>query len=198
MGWNLTVVRKKKYQHLKGYDKALRNFEYKKALNIALKSKDVLTVHSVLEELWRRDGLEIAFGGRNSNELRSLLEYLVYSLGHPHLAQTALHCTALLVDFYKGIIGLSDETDFLFGKVAEIIDHQVAMHKILLKVQGSVEMILSAQDIAANPVPQKMLNLRDRINEMMQRTKKMYQSKQNGGDEVVDSSGSASDDEPML
>ena len=182
VGWNLTVVRKKKWQRHKGYDRALRSFQYKKALNSALKSKDVLTVHSVLEELWRRDGLMIAFGGRNSTELRPLLEYLVYSLGHPHLAQTALHCTALLVDSYQSVIGLSDDTDFLFGKVAEIIDHQVAVQKILLKVQGSVDMILSAQDIAANPVPQKMLNLRDRINVMMERTKKLYESKNKESD----------------
>merc|ERR1719242_1883332 len=177
VGWNLTVVRKKKFRKYNAYDRHLRNFEYKKALNVALESKDVVTVHSVLEELWRRDGLNIAFGGRNSTELRPLLEYLVYSLGHPHLAQTALHCTALLVDSYQSVIGLSDDTDFLFGKVADIVDHQVAVHKILLKVQGSVDMILSAQDIAANPVPQRMLNLRDQINEMMQKTKAMYESK---------------------
>lgn len=177
VGWNLTVVRKKKFRKYKNYDRALRQFEYKKALNIALESKDILTVHSVLEELWRRDGLDIAFGGRNSMELKPLLQYLIYSLGHPHLTQTALHCTALLIDSYQSIVGLSSDTDYLFEKLADIIDHQVAVHKILLKVQGSVDMILSAQDIAANPVPQRMLNLRDQINDMMQKTKAMYESK---------------------
>ena len=191
VGWNLTVVRKKRWRPHKGYDSAFRSFQYRKALDLALKSKDVLTVHSVLEELWRRDGLMIAFGGRNSQELRPLLEYLVYSLGHPHLAQTALHCTALLVDSYQSIIGLSDDTDFLFKKVAEIIDHQVAVQKILLKVQGSVDMILSAQDIAANPVPQRMLNLRERINEMRERTRKLYESKKSEGMNGVEGNGHA-------
>jgi len=203
IGWNVSLVRHKPKKYKK-WDTALRKFEHKRALDLTLETQDVVTVHSMLEELWRREALEIAFGGRNAKELTPLLQYLLFALGHPHLAQTALHCTALILDYYKDIVGLSDRIDFLFQQIADVIDHQVTVHKILLKVQGAVEMILSAQDIAANPLPPKMLGLRDRINAMMERTKAMYESKQNG--HVNDGShedsnrmddSESSDDEPM-
>jgi len=197
VGWNLTVVRTKKFQKLKEYDNALRTFQHKKALDICLDSKDVVTVHSVLEELWRRDRLDVAFGGRNSDELRPLLEYLIYALSHPHLAQTALHCTAIVTDVYGGIIGLSDEIDFLFGKVAEIVDHQVALHKILLRVQGTVDMIMAAQDISANPASRKMLGLAERIKENMRKTKKLYQPDGGGVSGEGDESAAESTSESM-
>lgn len=174
------LVRFKKVKQMKKYDLALKDFKYTDALDIAIKSKDPLTVHSVLEDLWRRDGLEIALGGRDSKRLSPILEYLVYALPHPHLSQTALHVTAIIIDLYKSIIGLSDDIDYLFKTMNELVNNMVIKYKILLKLQGSLDMILSAQDVVANPVPQKMLNLAEKISKIMEKTRFKFESQANG------------------
>jgi len=174
---NTMFVRFKRKKKLKQYDAALKKFRYADALDAALKSKDTLTVHSVLEDLWRREGLEIALGGRDSKRLTPILEYLIYALPHPHLSQTSLHVAAIVIDLYHSIIGLSDDVDYLFKTMFDIVNDMVMKYKILLKLQGSIDMILSAQDIAANPLSQKMLNLSDKIQEVMQKTKLKFEMK---------------------
>eukprot|EP01083_Nonionella_stella_P055901 147398_1 len=173
---NTMVVRFKNRKKMKQYDIALKQFRYSDALDFALKAKDTLTVHSVMEDLWRRDGLEIALGGRDSERLSPILEYLIYALPHPHLSQTALHVAAIVIDSYQSIVGLSDDVDYLFKTMAETVNNMVAKYKILLKLQGSLDMILSAQDIAANQLPQKMLNLAEKMNQIMEKTKLKYES----------------------
>ena len=149
------LVRFKKTTKMKQYDRSLKAFRYSDALDLAIKANDPLIVHSVLEDLWRRDGLEIALGGKDSKRLQPILEYLIYALPHPHLSQTALHVTAIVIDLYS-VVGLSDDIDYLFKTMNETVDNMIIKYKILLKLQGSLDMILSAQDIVANPVPQKM------------------------------------------
>ena len=172
------MVRFKNKKKMKHYDMALKSFRYSDAMDHALKAQDTLTVHSVLEDLWRRDGLEIALGGRDSKRLAPILEYLIYALPHPHLSQTALHVTAIIIDLYSSIIGLSDDIDYLFKTMGQIVNEMVIKYKILLKLQGSLDMILSAQDIVANPLPQRMLNMAERINEMMKKTKLKFEKQE--------------------
>merc|ERR1719410_2566571 len=130
------LVRFKNRKKMRQYDIALKQFRYADALDFALRAKDTLTVHSVLEDLWRRNGLRIALGGRDSARLTPILEYLIYALPHPHLSQTALHVAALVIDCYASIVGLSDDIDLLFQTMAECVNAMVTKYKILLKLQG--------------------------------------------------------------
>jgi len=135
-----------------------------------LATKDVITVHSVIEDLWRRDGLIIAIGGRDSSRLQPLLEYCIYAMAHPHLSQTTIHLIALILDLYSGIIGVSNEIDYLFCVLNEVLNNLIDKHKILLKLQGSIEMILNAQDIINNPLNNNnsdIVNLKNTIHNIV-------------------------------
>ena len=106
-----------------------------------------------------------------------MLEYLIYALPHPHLSQTALHVSAIVIDCYESVVGLSDRIDFLFKTMAECVNNMLIKYKILLKLQGSVDMILSAQDISNSQMPQSMVKLADKIEKRMKKTKKKYGKK---------------------
>ncbi|ETO30852.1 kDa Trp-Asp repeats containing protein [Reticulomyxa filosa] len=106
-----------------------------------------------MEELWRRDGLEVALGGRDENRLVPVLEYCIYALPHPHLSKTAIHISALLLDIYSKVIGVSPKIDSLFEQMAACVDNMAMRSKTLLKLQGCVDMILHAQSMHSNPLP---------------------------------------------
>ena len=160
----------KQRSKLKQYDMALKQFRYADALDAALSTKDTLTVHSVLQDLWRRDGLQIALGGRDYKRLIPILEYMIYSLPHPHLSETSMHCCAIIIDLYKSVIGgVNDQIDDLFLQMYQCVSNMIKKYKILLKLQGSIEAILSAQDIIANPLPKSMLDFNDKVESVVQK-----------------------------
>ena len=97
-----------------------------------------------------RDGLEIALGGRNAERLIPILEFLIFSITHPHLSKIAMHVSAIIIDIYSNIIGMNENIDNLFVILNQTINDFITQNKILLKLQGNIDCILSLQDIRAN------------------------------------------------
>lgn len=132
-------------------------------------------MHSVLEDLWRRHGLEIALGGKDASHLMPILEYLIYAIPHPHLTATCIHVSALVIDLYQPIIGQSIAVDYLFKQLTDTVNDMILKYKILLKTQGTIDMILAAQDTIANPLPEKSVEKMSlKLCAMMKKTKSTF------------------------
>ena len=64
-----------------------------------MQAKESIVAYSLLQELARRDGLNIAVSGLNEDELCPLLKYLCSNVTNPHLA-------AFLLDICNLMIGM--------------------------------------------------------------------------------------------
>ena len=166
------VVKFKQQKKFKAYDTALKQFRYSDALDHALKTHDTMIVHSVLTNLWQRpDGLNIALSGRNVNQLKPILEYAIYTITHPHLTNTTIHVVSIIIDIYASVIGQNKDIDILLNTLLNTINELILKYKILIKLKGSIQCILSSQDIINNPLSNKMLILKQKLNEIINKHK---------------------------
>jgi U3 small nucleolar RNA-associated protein 15 len=109
-------VEAKKKKRLKPYDKMLRSFEYSKALNAVLETKQTpIIVVSLLEELIHRDGLRIALGGRDDIGLEPIARFLVKHINNQRYAP-------LLVTVANVVLGR-----FMFIQSLSVSDTNVAL-----------------------------------------------------------------------
>ena len=73
------VVVGERNRQLKPYEKLLQKFNYQKALDSVLRTRNPLAIVAVLEELNFRNGLSIALAGRNESSSRfCLLQQSIY------------------------------------------------------------------------------------------------------------------------
>jgi len=73
---DITLSEPSKKVKLSQFDKHLKAFEYKQALNAALAQKNPETIVGLLEEFVDRGVLELALSGRSPVELQSLLQFI--------------------------------------------------------------------------------------------------------------------------
>mmetsp|Transcript_3208 Transcript_3208/g.2179 ORF Transcript_3208/g.2179 Transcript_3208/m.2179 type:complete len:92 (+) Transcript_3208:165-440(+) len=71
---------KSRKNKLKPYEVMLKKFQYKKALNEAINSKNPEVVMSLLEEIIERDALELAVANRTPEELKLLMEFMLWKI----------------------------------------------------------------------------------------------------------------------
>ena len=68
---------------LQPYEKFLKSFDYGKAFNAALDTKNPIMITSLIEELISRDGLKIALKDRDEEELLPTINFMVKYVVHP-------------------------------------------------------------------------------------------------------------------
>lgn len=73
------VIGREKHKKMSETDKHLKRFDYRAALDCALKQqrRNPPMVLSVIVELARRDGLKIALSNRGAEEIVQILDFIV-------------------------------------------------------------------------------------------------------------------------
>ena len=132
---------------LKPYEKQLKNFNYQKALDSALRTHNPLVVVTVLEELLRRSGLTIALSDRDETTLEPLLAFTARYVSHPRYAKLILQVVHRMIDLYADVLGKSDAIDELFLKLQKQVKAEVAFQRQAMKVVGSLDGIIAANVI---------------------------------------------------
>jgi U3 small nucleolar RNA-associated protein 15 len=92
------TVESSRKQRLQPYDRFLKRFQYRAALDAALETGHHLVVASVLDELLQRNALNVALGGRNDVSLAPILQFLVKHVTNPRYS-------SLLIDVSNAILG---------------------------------------------------------------------------------------------
>lgn len=139
------TVASTRHKRIAPYDRALRKFDYKKALNESLDTRSPIIVASMLEELRLRVGLERALANRDEDSLEPLLAFLIKYVTDPKYSSLLIHVCTLVCDIYAPKLSQSMLIDQLFVKLHEKITEELRMQKQILGVVGMMDTVMAAQ-----------------------------------------------------
>ena len=129
------------------YDRMLRKFQYKAALDAALETTQPGVVVGLLQELIHRGGLQIALAGRDETTLEPLLVFLVnYCTAPQYTAFLTTVCTAV-INMYASTLGRSVRIDELFFKLQTRLHREIDLQNQLLRLMGALDMIVACAEM---------------------------------------------------
>jgi U3 small nucleolar RNA-associated protein 15 len=128
---------------LKPYEEHLKRFDYQKALDAALRTRNPLVVVTILEELSRRSALSIALSGRDEVSIEPLLAFAARYVSQPRYARLIVQVTNVLLDLYAHTLGNSDAIDELFLKLHRQVRAEVGLQRDLLRVMGALDTVIN-------------------------------------------------------
>ncbi|KNC51417.1 U3 small nucleolar RNA-associated protein [Thecamonas trahens ATCC 50062] len=164
----LASFRRKK---LRDFERFLKKFEYKNALDAALNTRDPVVVVSLIAELKQRAGLNIALKGRDDTSLEPILEFLIRYAVVPRYAPLLLDVAATVLEMYAPFIGQFVSLDEQFVQLAQQTRREVAFLRDLHSMQGMLEVFLeegqrSAPRPSAAPAPSTSADTGSRLAQM--------------------------------
>ncbi|KDO27980.1 hypothetical protein SPRG_07257 [Saprolegnia parasitica CBS 223.65] len=130
------------------YEKALRAFDYRKALDDALDTRDPTVVASMLEELRLRSGWHKALTYRTEETLEPLMSFCIRYVADPKYAPLLLRVCTYLIELYSPLLGTNQSSvvlEGLFFKLQARIKEEMATQASILSVMGMVESVMTAQ-----------------------------------------------------
>ena len=157
-GHDVVISEAKRKPRLRPFEKFLRRFQYKSALDAALAvNVRPITTITVLDELRLRRGLVIALSGRDDVRLEPILTFVVRNITNPRYTPLLLEVALQLLDLYSSVLGQSMIIDELFLKLCFKVDQEIAFQKQLMEVLGALEMLLGSNDQRWRPSVESIL-----------------------------------------
>ncbi|XP_077864932.1 U3 small nucleolar RNA-associated protein 15 homolog [Saccoglossus kowalevskii] len=101
-------------------------------------------VVSVLQELIRRNGLQIALAGRDEKWLKIMLKFLQKNITNTTFSTTLLDVTNQVVDIYGPTIAESPDTASLFQSLHNKVEKELQFQDGLFEVMGMLDVILGS------------------------------------------------------
>lgn len=95
------IAKSKKKVNLQKFEKYLKKFQYKNALNAALEKNSTDITISLIEELIQRSSLEIAIANRSEEELIQLLNFLIWKISDYRFSDLLVEVTKIVIDMYS-------------------------------------------------------------------------------------------------
>ncbi|GBF88130.1 hypothetical protein Rsub_00842 [Raphidocelis subcapitata] len=144
------AVAARRRARLAPYDKMLKRFLYRDALDAALATRQAGVVDALLEELAARGGLPAALSGRDAAGLLPLVRHLARHVANPRHAATLAGVAARVVDAYAPAVATDARLDAALCALRDALAGEVRLADELAAIQGALEPILSA-GLAAAP-----------------------------------------------
>lgn len=144
-------IEKVKRQRLRKYDQHLKKFQYKKALDAGLESRDPVVIASLFEEFMRRNSLAVPLSGRNEVSLRPLLQFCVSNVRNPKFTPVVLPVANLILDLYAPTIGLSPSIDKLYLTLQTKVNDEIEFQKQLTSLMGIFETLFASNLKTSTP-----------------------------------------------
>ena len=138
----VVVVSNKAKKHRPEYDVYLRKFKYKLALDAALAAQGSLRptiVMSMFKELSRRDGLTIALGSRNEDQLLPIVQFIARNIISPKFSAYLIEICDLLTELYPEMLFTSKKIKPEMEKLKTKIRKEVRFHKHVFQTLGTLE-----------------------------------------------------------
>lgn len=142
------VVAKKKKAALGQYDRLLRKFQYREALDAALATRRPEIVATVVEELAARGGLRAALADRDDaagTGMISLLDYLKRAVGDPRHSGLAADLGHRMLDVYGGGRAMVESGGVMekMEVLRERVKVELQTQDELVKIRGMLEPLLA-------------------------------------------------------
>lgn len=141
------VVETERHRRLHQYDIYLKQFRYSEVLDFALKSRNPIVVITILEELCRRNGLTIALNGRDESTLEPLISFCSKYISLPKYTRLLIQVVHRVLDIYGQVLNTSDAMDELFHKLNQQVKMELAFHRQIMRVMGSLDGIINTGSI---------------------------------------------------
>jgi len=138
------IVETSRKKKLKPFDKYLRKFQYRKALDAVLETNHPVIIVSLLEEFIRRKALEVPLVGRDAETLKPILIFLKNQIANPKYCDILMKVMNTLLDIYAPILGQSYEIDELFKDIKKQITTEINFQKQLNRVLGTLDLIFAS------------------------------------------------------
>jgi U3 small nucleolar RNA-associated protein 15 len=136
-----------KKRKLRSFDVALKQFRYSDALDEALETRNPQAVVAIMEELGKRRGLTIALSNRDEESLEPILSFTVRYISRPRFAALLIGVADKLIDIYGDVAGQSEMIDELFEKLKNQVKDESRAQKLLFRVVGQLDAILTAAEM---------------------------------------------------
>ena len=144
----LSVAGANEKKVLKKYDKMLRHFKYRAALDAALETTNPAVVVSLLRELMHRGGLQIALSARDETTLEPLLVFLVNFCTIPQYCSLLSTVSMAVIDMYASSLGRSVRIDELFFKLQTRLHREIELQKQMLSLMGALDFIVACSELS--------------------------------------------------
>lgn len=133
------ISKSKKKVNLQRFEKYLKKFQYKNALNAALEKNSTDITVSLIEELIQRSSLEIALANRSEAELCQVLDFLIWKISDYRFSDLLVEVAKIVIDMYSCVIGHSPTVLQKFTELYEKVDSEVDEQKQMLEVKSKLD-----------------------------------------------------------
>lgn len=145
----IAVAPKQKRANLKPFDKAMKKFRFREALDQSLQTRDPGVVLAVLEQLCAQGGdghaLQAALSQRTASGLQPIMKILCKYVADPRTMKVSVPIAHAVFDLYSQVVGISNEFDTKVMQLHERVQSEVKAQEELAKLQGMLEPLLHAQ-----------------------------------------------------
>eukprot|EP00899_Mesostigma_viride_P017373 jgi/Mesvir1/25637/Mv01855-RA.1 len=138
------VVERRRRAHLAPYDRQLKKFLYRDALDSALTTGRVDVVITVMEELMARQGLTLALAGRDATSLEPLLDVLARYVTNPRYAELLVSVTDRVLDLYLAQLAQAPRIIQRLAIIREKVTAEVKLGEQLAALEGLIQPIIGA------------------------------------------------------
>jgi U3 small nucleolar RNA-associated protein 15 len=152
------TIEKKRAQRLQPYDRYLRKFNYREALNAALQSKQVVVIVSLFEEFIRRKSVNTAISGLNEVTIQPLLNFLTRYIIDPKYSKTLVVISNFVLDIYSKVLGQSKMVDDMMLKLQQRVQAEVNLEKNLHGLLGVMDLIMASNSTSLRRVATHDIN----------------------------------------
>ena len=141
------MVETERLVRLRPYEVMLKKFRYQDALDSALKTRNPIIIVTMLEELSRRCGLNIALSGRDESSLEPLLSFCARYVSNPRYAVLVIQVVHNILDLYANELGHSDSIDELFLKMRKQVKLEVLFQREVLNICGALDCVINTSSM---------------------------------------------------
>ncbi|CAI2366443.1 unnamed protein product [Moneuplotes crassus] len=148
-GMDDIISKSRKKINLQKFEKYLKKFQYKNALNSALEKRSTDITVSLIEELIQRSSLEIAIANRSEEELILLLDFLIWKISDYRFSDILVEVAKIVIDMYSCVIGHSEEVFKKFKELYTKVDTEIDEQKQMLEVKSKLDTLKTCYNIFA-------------------------------------------------
>lgn len=135
------------------YNEFLRKYEYVKCLNAVMltyvTNKTPEVTVSVMQELIHRKGLARALAGRDHKSLARIIRFICNHIGEHRFMRILTDVGMTLLDVYEDSFHeFTGDLGNLFMRLSTVLQKETALTYELLELQGSLELLLAASNVA--------------------------------------------------
>jgi len=134
-------------RRLQEYDKYMKKFQYKNALNAALNKNNAHIVISLIEELVQRGTLDVALRNRDEEELNKLIEFIEFNFPEHRYRNILIPVIERILDLYSKEMFQSDIVLTNLHKLSNILEKALDEQKLMSDILGKLELILDSNII---------------------------------------------------